>query len=217
MILTRDEFDQKEREGVLRVAFIGMSNIGKSFRSTQISELKNYGRYEVDAVMGQAMGISDMNTFAGWLSFPYSSGFAERQSYYLEKEKEMTLAVASQQENSLLLDTTGSLIYLDQDVWTYLQKNFLVVMLDAAESMIHQMTTLYFQRPKPLIWGDIYTQKEGESEEEALKRCYPELLKYRRKKYFELSDIVIPGEISANENISPERFWEILRNALPKN
>jgi len=217
MLLTRTEFDEKYKKGDLKIAIVGMSNIGKSHRSRQMAKKKGFERVCVDDTIGHELGFEDETRLAHWLNYPYNEGFLERQSQYLEREGRITKKYAEEVRGNCLLDTTGSVIYIDPSIHDFLQENFLIIGLDAAESMIEVMMEEFFVHPKALIWNDIFSQKKGENEIEALRRCYPKLLRDRMKKYCQLSDILIPGELSRSPEISGDRFWEILRNALPKN
>lgn len=216
MLLTRKEFDEKYHQGSLCVAMVGMSNIGKSYRSRQMAKRKGFDRVCVDDSIGQELGFENETKLAHWLNYPYQEGFLDRQSQYLEREGRITKKYAEEATGNFFLDTTGSVIYVDPSIHDFLQENFLIVGLDAAESMIEVMMEEFFVHPKALIWSDMFSQKKGENEIEALRHCYPKLLKDRMEKYRQLSDILIPGELSRSPEISADRFWEILRNTLPK-
>lgn len=192
-----------------------MSNIGKSIRTEQFRQIKNVETSSVDDVIAQKMKKEGMAGMVEWMGYPFEEKYKEAEEEYLELENKMTLGKIPKKKN-YVLDTTGSFIYLEPETIDFVQKNFLVVNLDCSEMMLKVMIEDFFLTPKTIVWGNFFEKKEGEREIDALRRCYPNLLRNRIHRYRELADINIPGEISRNEHISPERFWEILFYALPK-
>lgn len=193
-----------------------MSNIGKSHRTHQIKRLKGFKTKEIDDQIGEALGLKSLEEMAEWMGQPYTERFLMYQKKYLDAEEKLTQSAIENAEGNFLIDTTGSVVYLSDNLHQKLSENFLVVQFDAAPSMREEMTKAFFEHPKPIIWGESFQRNSKESKDDALKRCYPSLLELRRKKYFELSDIIIPGEVSRHPDISAGRFFEILRNSLPK-
>ncbi len=215
MLCSRFDFDQKFRDGELNIAFIGMSNIGKSHRSRQLAEVFEFDVHNIDVVMAENLGVTDEKELAEWMGYPFDDKFEETQSTYLDWEHKLTQSPPIPEDNNFILDTTGSVIYLNPTVHQYLKDNFLIVQLDAPESMLKEMEEEFFVSPKPIVWKDLFSKHPGESDLSALRRCYPGLLQDRIHRYRTLADIVIPGEVSRSKEIGPERFWEILRLSLP--
>lgn len=60
--------------------------------------------------------------------------------------------------------------------------------------------------PKPVVWGQSFNKKEGESDHDALVRCYPELLEFRARRYANLADITLPYDIARAPQSSGEDF-----------
>lgn len=214
MIFSQEDFLQNLKKGALKIAVIGMSNTGKSYRSQQLHKECGFERYCVDDLIGTSLGFEGDTELAHWLGQPNSHGFTERQMQYLQKEKELTLACPLSSKESIVLDTTGSVIYLDDEVKEFLHKNFLVVQLDASASIIGVMMEDFFVHPKALIWGESFSQQKEESDVEALRRCYPLLLKDRIEKYRSLGEVFLPAEISRSAKIGIDRFLEIIRCQL---
>lgn len=213
--MTRSEFFERMENNTLKIAFIGMSNIGKSFWSTSLAEEKGFQIYHVDDEIQDSLQLTDMKEMAAWMGYPFQAQYAKNSKKYLDIEHKKTLEAPFAEKGNFVLDTTGSVIYLDETVQKFLQKNFLVVCFDVSTQMLKRMQELYFIEPKSIIWGEHYLPFPEEEPIDALRRCYPWLLKYRMKKYRELGDIIIPGELSRMEGLELERFLEILALSLP--
>jgi hypothetical protein len=41
----------------------------------------------------------------------------------------------------------------------------------------------YLSDPKPVLWGDQFVQRPGETANEAVARCYPQLIAHRKTLY----------------------------------
>lgn len=216
MLLTQEEFLRRFQENTLHIAFIGMSNIGKSFRNKQLEKKMGFERISIDREIGERLGLADMNKVSKWMGYPFDSQYKKAEKEYLDLEEELTKRPPKQGKNTVL-DSTGSIIYTSSELLEYIKKEYLVVHLSCPESLTQQMIHSFFRRIKPVIWGNMFQKKEGESNEEALKRCYPKLLKYRRKKYENLGDITIHGSISRDDSkkYPIKRFFKEIQKALP--
>lgn len=191
--LTSTEFDTHVQEGTLRLSFIGMSNAGKSYRSRVLQEELDFFWYEVDAHIQGELVLADMEGISSWLGYPTMDTYAQRQQQYLDAEEKCThLSELDTKGKNLVFDTTGSVIYLSEGAKEWLHSHCLTVNIDVGEDSIPMMVENYFTNPKPVIWGDSFVQKTGESDDDALRRCYPELLKYRLEQYRALAHITIP-------------------------
>ncbi len=213
MKLTLTQFDEKFKNNELRLAFIGMSNIGKSHWTAQLTENMGFARFDVDNEMWKLQGFETWEEAAKWMGYPFAKQYPRTQQEYLDMEKKLTLCEIPDNKN-FILDTTGSVIYHDEEVVSFLHDNFFVIDFDASHSMLKLMAEEFFVSPKTIVWGDSFNRQDGEEEIDALRRCYPELLSYRIGKYRELADLILPGEITRSPDISLERFWEILRLSL---
>ena len=216
MLLTRQEFAKRIENNTLHIAFIGMSNTGKSFRSNQLHNSKNFEYVHVDDEIEKELGLQSMKEMAEWMGYPFDARYEKRGLEYLQLEAKHTVQKNISPNKKFVLDTTGSVIYLDSEIHEYLQKNFLCVSFDIQIEKVEEMKTLFFKEPKSVYWGDSFSQKKNEDNIDALKRCYPQLLEDRKKKYRELADVIIPGEISQYEGLSIDRFLEIISFALPE-
>lgn len=215
MLLTRSEFENLEQQNKLRIAFVGMSNIGKSFRATQLQQVKGFYVHEVDTEIARKLGLEGVTDIASWMKHPDDVDYPKKQQYYLEVEGEVMKQDFESTENTII-DTTGSVIYLEQTILDDLKKNALVVEFRVPSSSLQMMINDFFANPKPVIWGDIFDQKEGESTVAALSRCYPRLLAERNQRYRAIADISLPDSLTRDEGVSIESFWEMLLSALPE-
>jgi shikimate kinase len=215
MKISRQDFDKKRAENSLKIAFIGMSNIGKSLRSKQLTEEKNFARYCVDEHIGLQLGLETELEMADWLGYPDEPDFQKKQLQYLEAEASLTQNITIPTAQNFVLDTTGSVIYLSKDCHEFLRQNFLIIHLQTPDFMREKMLSKFFAEPKPLIWGNKFQKQENQSREDALKACYPELLSSRIKKYEALADISF-----TSFDPDPEKpfstFWNRLCSELEK-
>ncbi len=212
-LLTKQEFDTHINNKTLRIAFIGMSNAGKSYRSRVLSTDLGFMWYEVDQEISNKLGLKDVTEVAAWMGKPGDKDYDSRESEYAQKEAECThLRQLDTNGKNLVFDTTGSVIYLSDDVKDWLQGQCLVVNLDAGEDAIPKMLSRFLEHPKPLSWDSFLTKEDGESESESLERCYPLLLRDRLKKYRKFANINIPAEEVYNK--TAEETLEVIKSYL---
>jgi len=90
----------------------------------------------------------------------------------------------------IVIDTTGSVIYTGKAILRQLAAVSKVVYLHTPSLVLQRMYEAYIKDPKPVIWGDAFSPKEGETNMQTLERCYAQLLRYRTKKYKENAEII---------------------------
>lgn len=211
--LKPEEFDAHIAQGTFRLGFIGMSNAGKSYRSKKLRDEKGFLWYQVDEEIYKALRLADMAAISTWLGYPTSPQYPEHEKKYLELENEFTRHASMQTGGkNFVFDTTGSVPHLEPETLDVLRQNCLLVHLDVGEGKIEQMMEKFFQKPKPVAWCGHFFVRPGESEEQALRRCYPELLAGRLKKYRELAHITVPAE--EVYNTSSDETLAIIRSHL---
>ncbi len=195
-MLTTDEFYTHVKSGTCRISFIGMSNGGKSYRSRILHDELGFLWYHVDEEIQKALQFSSNDEISSWLGYPSSPRYRERERAYLELEDKFTKEAAIQTHGkNLVFDTTGSVAQLQKETLDILKENTLVVHLDVGEDALAQLMERFFREPKPVAWGEFFTRQQNESEESALRRCYPTLLAERLKRYRALAHI----NVSARE------------------
>ena len=208
--LKPQEFDAHIDAGTLRLGFIGMSNAGKSYRSKKLRDEKGFLWYQVDEEIQKALGLKNMAEISAWLGYPTSPTYPEREQKYLELENEFTRHASMKTGGkNFAFDTTGSVPHMQPETLDILRQNCLLVHLDVGEGKLEQMMERFFKKPKPVAWCGHFFARPDESEEAALRRCYPELLKTRLKKYRELAHVTVPADevfnTSAEETLNAIR------------
>lgn len=194
MRLSRSEFEERYRAGTLKLALIGMSNIGKSYSGMRLATHFDFTLIEVDRLIWDALGETDMEAFAAWQGQPYSEGYEERERESIALETKATRQSLTTNARNPLLDTTGSVIYTDADVLKALTRDWFVVYIEAADDHLERLKAQYFASPKPLAWNGHYRKRDGLSEKESLLASYPELLASRAKDYAAMADHTISSE-----------------------
>lgn len=211
--LTPTEFDAHVNKKTLRLAFIGMSNCGKTYRSRVLANELSFQWYQVDAEIQRTLGLENIEKMAQWLSYPSTDGYGEREERYLELEDTFTKEAAQKSDGkNLVFDTTGSVIYVRPKTMCLLQENCLVVNIDVGDDALDKMMEKFFAHPKPLVWSGYFTQEPGESEMDAMRRGYPQLLKDRLKHYRQIAHVTI--SLSDVYDTSAEETLMAIRDAL---
>ena len=225
--LTQSDFDARRADGKLSLTFIGMSNAGKSHWSGRLAHEAGFERVDIDTLIelelgaeleraGYNGGIQDV---AKWMGQPYEPQSPANQLRYLDLEATMMertidrLADPSLDRN-MVVDTTGSIVHTDPAIGTRLREHSTVIYLEATASMRQKMFEMYIAEPKPVIWGDVYTQAEGETRQQALARSYLELLEHRSKLYKDMAQVTVSREVSLAIT-STDEFLEYIRDKLP--
>jgi len=74
MKLSSKNFLAQHNDQKLKLAFVGMSNIGKSFTAKRMAEKFGYNLVEVDKMIWERLGHDNMDEFADWQGHPYEEG-----------------------------------------------------------------------------------------------------------------------------------------------
>lgn len=191
MKLTRADFERRYTSGELKLALIGMSNIGKSYSGMRLATRYDFSLIEVDRLIWDALGETDMDAFAAWQGQPYSEGYAERERQSIAMESDATRKSLTTQARNPLLDTTGSVIYTDAAVLDSIRNDWFTVYIEASPEHLDRLKSQYFAQPKPLAWHGHYRKRDGLSETESLLASYPDLLAARDVEYRALADHTI--------------------------
>ena len=214
MNLSRAEFDARYAAGTLKVAFIGMSNIGKSYTAMRLATKYDFSLIEVDKIIWENLGHDSMEAFAQWQGHPYTDGYAEREKHSISLETDATRKAIKMDTHNPMIDTTGSVIYTDEDVLTQLRENYYVVYIQAMEDHLERLKAQYFQHPKPLIWAGHYKKVDGKTETESILECYPKLLTARGEAYVKQADTTLPSTLILNPDISIADIFEALKPSI---
>jgi shikimate kinase len=205
--------------------FIGMSGIGKSHWTKQLSQI-GFSTIDCDAevikeVSKQAqMPFSTLSEAGTWLQLPHQEGYENREALFMKCEKQVIEQLLDTKFNNLvnnnlekhiensryIVDMGGSVIYTGDEVLAKLKNNLLLIFFDASEEVYEQMLASYFANPCPVLWKGQFKQQEGQSIADTFSSCYANLINYRRKMYLELADIVIPYNVHRQANWKAEDF-----------
>ncbi len=214
MKLSRSEFDANYAAGTLKIAFVGMSNIGKSYTAMRIATKYDYSLIEVDKIIWENLGHDSMEAFAKWQGQPYTEGYAKREAHSIALESKATREALMTEKRNPMIDTTGSVIYTDEDVLAEMRRSFYIVYIEAMEDHLEMLKAQYFEHPKPLNWAGQYKKYKGLSEDESIKKSYPKLLRSRAKAYAALADTVLPSTLILNPDKTIEEIYAQLKPAL---
>lgn len=186
----------------LRLALIGMSGAGKTFWTKRLAEA-GYPAVSCDDLIEQKLaprlatgGFSGINGVAAWMGWPDSPAYAERESQYLAAEiaalDEVLSGIERSPNSSLILDTTGSVIYAGNHLLLRLRRLTTVVYLAASPQEQELLIERYLTDPKPVLWRGAFLPKRGETSLETVARCYPALIAARRQSYEALAHVTLP-------------------------
>lgn len=186
----------------LRLALIGMSGAGKTFwmrciAATGVRAISCDDRIEEKlAPRLAAGGYAGINGVAAWMGWPDSPTYAEREAQYLSEEisvlDEILAGLERDPRQSLVLDTTGSVIYAGNHLLHRLRKLMTVVYLTASGVEEQLLIERYLNDPKPVLWRGAFQAKAGENARETVARCYPHLIAARRQSYAALAHATLP-------------------------
>lgn len=198
----------------MRLSLIGMSGSGKSSWSL-ILEKEGFKRFCCDDLIAEKLQ-SELTGSDGtvlelgdWMGFPFNKGYKDRESRYLDFEIEVLQEIMeylenqeSRSEENIVVDTTGSVIYTGEKVLERLRHNTKIVHLATPPAVHKLMLEAYLNNKRPVLWRDLYSRKPDETGDDAMARCYPELLSTRERLYETYGDIAIDYDVINQPNFS---------------
>ena len=211
MKLSSKQYLKKFDDNELKLAFIGMSNIGKSFTAKRLAKAFKFKLTEVDKLIWQRLGHDNMEEFAEWQGHPYEDGYAEREQLSIEMETHATDAALMKAKGNTILDTTGSVIYIDPALRRKIKENCYVVHIKAETADLERLKWDYFDNPKPLVWGRNFREKPGLSDRENILECYPKLLMSRAKEYAPMADVTVTSRFVLDPDLTDEELFKALK------
>jgi shikimate kinase len=192
---------QNPQSRALNIVFIGMSGAGKTHWSKRFASAYQYPHVELDEIIGHSSQLAglvkdypgkDMAEKMGhYFGMPWTPGFDERERMFLEIE---ALHMRDYPKSGAVLDLTGSAIYHPQELGGII-KSGLAVYLETDQASRQKMFENYIANPKPVCWRGVYQPQAGETEQEALARCYPILLETRAALYRQYADVTLPFDV----------------------
>ncbi|HUI51837.1 MAG TPA: hypothetical protein VLX60_08640 [Terriglobales bacterium] len=198
-----------------------MSGAGKTFWARRLAS-DGYRVISCDDVIEARLarrlaagGFSGINGVAAWMGWPNNPQYAEREAQYLSEEiatlDETLTSLQRSPEQSLVLDTTGSIIYAGNHHLLRLRKLLTVVYIAASADEQQILIERYLADPKPVLWRGAFQPKPGESARETVARCYPALVAARRQSYEALAHVTLPFAILREASLDAEAFLAEIR------
>ena len=212
---------ETNREKPLRLALIGMSGAGKTFWTKKLAASR-FPVVSCDEHVEQKLaprlaagGYTGINGVAAWMGWPDSATYTERESEYLAEEihtlDEILTELEKQPEKSLVLDTTGSVIYTGNNLLMRLRRQVTIVYLAASAEEQQLLTERYLNDPKPVLWRGAFQPKAGEKPLETVARCYPALLGARRQSYEALAHCTLEVAALRDGSLDALSFLKMIR------
>jgi shikimate kinase len=213
--------NRKHHRGyVIKLSLIGMSGAGKShwaqklagagFRVISIDD-RIEKKLAPELAAGGYRGIGGV---AAWMGWPDQPAYRESQKKDLECEvKSMGEALDEIQasgEEGTVLDTTGSVAYTGKEICRRMQSLTTVVYLGASPAEEELLIARYLSDPKPVLWGNQFVQRPGETSQDAIARCYPQLIAHRKKLYERYAHRIVSMELLWNVHLDARGFLELL-------
>jgi shikimate kinase len=188
------------------LALLGTSGIGKTSWANRLAQA-GFTCFHCDDLIaarlqakGEIFGAS-MEDVGRWMGFPFEADYARREAQYLAHEAEVLATIAESlpqahaQRRRLVIDMTGSAIYIDPTILDTIHTFATFVYLRAAPEHYDQLLEAYTASPRPIIWRSMYQPLPEEEAAATLARCYPRLLRARADRYANLADVVLDPAI----------------------
>lgn len=205
---------------MIKLSLIGMSGAGKTHWSQKLAAaglrvISIDDRIEKklgpELAAGGYIGIGGV---AAWMGWPDQPAYRERERKYLTAEIESMDEVLNEIEASggegILLDTTGSVVYAGDEICRRMQALTTVVYLAVPAAEEENLIARYLSDPKPVLWGDQFEQRPGESAKDAVARCYPQLIANRKKLYERYANRVVSLAKLEGMRLDARGFLELL-------
>lgn len=187
------------------IGLIGMAGIGKSRWAARLAEAGFRALHCDDLIAERLRTIHNADTvtvydIGRWMGFPCEAHYAERERIYLACEHAVMEAIAERIAGgeNIVIDTTGSIVYLDATLLERIKRRATMVYLTDDADLRVRLLEDYLARPRPIVWNGMYQPRPGETPEATLARCYPQLVRTRAALYQQISDIVIEPQRHRN-------------------
>jgi len=210
------------------LTIIGMSGAGKTTLAKQLSE-NGFRYYGCDDLIEnklhkefKALNLNGINDVSRWMGQPFDQRYGKTSRSYLDFEQQAMEEIigditSSSPYKHTVIDTTGSVIYINKNILRKLKKLTKVIYLKISKELEEQMFKMYLKDPKPVVWGKMYQQKANEDPYDALKRCYRNLLRFRSRQYQEYADSTIENflinqKYYVSRIIDQAQLYEVLQS-----
>jgi shikimate kinase len=212
---------ESNREKPLRLALIGMSGAGKTFWTKKLAASQCPAICCDDRIEQKleprlaAGGYTGINGVAAWMGWPDAATYGERESEYLAEEihtlDEILTELEQRPEKSLVLDTTGSVIYTGNNLLMRLRRQMTVVHLAASAEEQQLLIERYLNDPKPVLWRGAFQPKAGEKPRDTVARCYPALIAARRQSYEALAHCTLQVAALRDGSLDAAAFLNMIQ------
>jgi len=193
----------------------GMSGSGKTHWSKLLAQRYGYTHIEFDELIGASAELANLirnisgrdtaEKMGNYFGMPWSEGHQAKELAYLSVERAImskSLAAGS------ILDLTGSCVYHPEEMKA-IRNSGLAVYLETSLEKQKEMLGIFLAHPKPVCWNGIFQKKSGETNGQALSRCYPLLLAYRAKLYPRFADVVLQHSVHKNLKSADDFVQEV--------
>jgi shikimate kinase len=161
-----------------------------------------------------AGGHRGIGGVAAWMGWPDEPAYREREKKYLDCEiasmNEALEEIRASGDEGIILDTTGSVAYTGEEICRRMQSLTTVVYLEASRDEEQILIARYLSDPKPVLWGDRFDRRPGESARDAIARCYPQLIAHRKKLYECYAHRTVRMEDLRTGHLDARGFLELL-------
>lgn len=201
------------------LTFIGFSGSGKSHYSKELKRLYNWDHLDCDQLIMQELNkrenlkLKSLPEVARWHGSPQDADFSRRDSLFLEIEDHIMNQLISgfEKTKNTVIDTSGSFVLLPETTIAKFKKNTKLVYFQYEQEDMTQMIEQYFKDPKPVLWQHLYRPLPGEDYQKSIKRCYVNLVDYRKKLYEKYADLKINISFKTREEFKIKNLLEILK------
>ncbi len=202
----------------MRLALVGMSGTGKTYWSQRLAE-PGYLHVCCDDLIAARLDLDSSDSeesiavLSAWMGFPWDDGYRDRAQQYRQHEAdvlESALAwVPGDGTERVVLDTTGSLVYLGSELLGRMRDLFIVLHLETPTEVQEEMVETFISRPTPLIWPEEYCSDLFADELDSLRSLFPRLLQERERLYSDLSHIGVSLATRRSPDFGPVDILEI--------
>jgi len=187
----------------MRLSLVGMSGSGKSFWSGRLSRA-GFRRFCCDDLIAAGLRTElgpaggSIAAVGRWMGFPFERQYKEREASYLACEVEVMGQILEELSNSadnpdedIVVDTTGSVVYTGERTLRKLREATTIVHLETPIEIQKLMLRTYMKNPRPVLWREVFSREPEETNDQALARCYPQLLASREQQYKKLAHVTV--------------------------
>lgn len=204
----------------MRLSLIGMAGTGKSYWAKRLAE-QGFRAWCCDEMIQKRLESMlkeakiETKTMGEWMGFPYEVGYEDRETIYLEHEKEVLYqildyleAVDKRSNEDVVVDTTGSVVYAGDEILKRLRSSTTMVYLSAPSEVRERLLDAYISHPHPMLWRGVFGQEPGETNDEAMARCYQDLVTARERLYEKHAGLTVDYHRCREEGFGVREFLD---------